>query len=147
MFPFRTHLTANRLKRGYVEVTVEETCSLFEGGQQARGFVCHIAEILQERVVGGLPAVGSARRNSISGRDEGWQAGYSALMQAPGAKAVQEVSSLPRLLTPNCPRRWLLCCTELVPDSCEVRSHHDPAYLRKSLCAMDRLLQGLRLAA
>ena len=99
MFPFRTHLTANRLKRGYVEVTVEETCSLFEGGQQARGFVCHTAEILQERVVGGLPAVGSARRNSISGRDEGWQAGYSALMQAPGAKAVQEVSSSPQLLT------------------------------------------------
>ncbi len=91
VFPFRTHLTANRLKRGYVEVTVEETCSLFDGGQNARGFVCHSAEILQERVVGGLPAVGSGRRNSLSSRDAGWQAGYSALMQTPGAKPVQEV--------------------------------------------------------
>ena len=91
VFPFRTHLTANRLKRGYVEVTVEETCSLFDGGQSARGFVCHTAEILQERVVGGLPAVGSGRRNSLSSRDAGWQAGYSALMQTPGAKPVQEV--------------------------------------------------------
>ncbi len=94
VFPFRAHLTANRLKRGYVEVTVEETCSLFDGGQSARGFVCHTAEILQERVVGGLPAVGSGRRNSLSSRDEGWQAGYSALMQTAGAKPVQEVGRL-----------------------------------------------------
>ena len=93
VFPFRAHLTANRLKRGYVEVTVEETCSLFDGGQSARGFVCHTAEILQERVVGGLPAVGSGRRNSLSSRDEGWQAGYSALMQTAGAKPVQEVGA------------------------------------------------------
>ena len=91
VFPFRAHLTANRLKRGYVEVTVEDTCSLFGGGQSARGFVCHTAEILQERVVGGLPAVGSGRRNSLSSRDAGWQAGYSALMQTAGAKPVQEV--------------------------------------------------------
>lgn len=91
VFPFRTHLTANRLKRGYVEVTVEETCSLFNAGQAARGFVCHTAEILQELVVGGLPAVGSGRRNSLSSRDKDWQAGYSALLQLPGAKPVQEV--------------------------------------------------------
>lgn len=103
VFPFRTHLTANRLKRGYVEVTVEETCSLFDGGQAARGFVCHTAEILQERIVGGLPAVGSGRRNSLSSRDEGWQAGYSALMQTPGAKPVQEVSP------PRCTMSPSLC--------------------------------------
>ena len=77
-----------------MEVTVEETCSLFDGGQSARGFVCHTAEILQERVVGGLPAVGSGRRNSLSSRDEGWQAGYSALMQTGGAKPVQEVCTV-----------------------------------------------------
>ena len=96
---------------------MEQTCSLFEGGQQARGFVCHTAEILQERVVGGLPAVGSGRRNSISGRDEGWQAGFSALMQAPGAKAVQEVSSLAPASDPDCPGQLHLCRSQPVPDS------------------------------
>ena len=47
VFPFRTHLTSSRLKRGYVEVTVEEACPLFSPGPPARGHVCHTAEILQ----------------------------------------------------------------------------------------------------
>lgn len=50
----------------------------------------------QERVVGGLapPASGAPRRNSLSSRwesGEGWQAGYSALIQSPLASPVQEV--------------------------------------------------------
>ncbi len=114
MFPFRTHLTANRLKRGYVEVTVEETCSLFNAGQAARGFVCHSAEILQERVVGGLTAVGSGRRNSLSSSDKGWQAGYSALMQSPGAKPVQEVRS-----STDHTNRSMLPCFRHLPWGCK----------------------------
>ncbi len=47
VFPFRTHLTSSRLKRGYVEVTVEQACPLFSPGPPARGHVCHTAEILQ----------------------------------------------------------------------------------------------------
>lgn len=51
VFPFRTHMTPNRPKLGYVEVTTEGACPLFEPGQAARGHVGHSAEILQERVV------------------------------------------------------------------------------------------------
>ena len=51
VFPFRTHMTPSRPKLGYVEVTTEGACPLFEPGQAARGHVCHSAEILQERVV------------------------------------------------------------------------------------------------
>ena len=65
--------------------------------------------------MGGLPAVGSGRRNSISGRDEGWQAGYSALMQAPGAKAVQEVSSSAQPLF----QTVLVHCTSVAMSLCQ----------------------------
>ena len=44
-------MTPSRPKLGYVEVTTEGACPLFEPDQAARGHVCHSAEILQERVV------------------------------------------------------------------------------------------------
>lgn len=47
VFPFRTHLSASRPKRGYVEVTMEDACPLFTSGPPARGHICHTAEILQ----------------------------------------------------------------------------------------------------
>lgn len=51
VFPFRTHLSASRPKRGYVEVTMEDSCPLFTPGPPARGHICHTAEILQVTII------------------------------------------------------------------------------------------------
>jgi hypothetical protein len=69
-------------------------------GMQRDGTAVIMVLGVQERVVGGLappgstPNGGPAWRNSLSSRwesGEGWQAGYSALIQSAGAQPVQEV--------------------------------------------------------
>lgn len=47
VFPFRTAMTAERMKMGYVEVQTLPACSLFPPGCTVRGHVFHFSEILQ----------------------------------------------------------------------------------------------------
>ena len=50
VFPFRTHMTEKRMKMGYVAVETLTACSLFPGGQSARGHIYHFSEILEARM-------------------------------------------------------------------------------------------------
>lgn len=47
VFPFRTHMTQNSMKMGYVEIATLPPCSLFPRSESARGHVYHFSEILQ----------------------------------------------------------------------------------------------------
>ncbi|KAK9828636.1 hypothetical protein WJX72_001237 [[Myrmecia] bisecta] len=81
VFPFRTHMTKDKMKMGYVEVQTQANCPLFPANATVRGHVFHFSEILQESVVPGF---------TPGSKDEGWQATYKALMQTPGAEQVPE---------------------------------------------------------
>ena len=47
VFPFRTAMTAERMRMGYVEVEMQPSCALFPAGATVRGHVFHFSEILQ----------------------------------------------------------------------------------------------------
>ena len=49
VFPFRTHMTQNSMKMGYVEVRTQQPCALFPPEATVRGHVYHFSEILQVR--------------------------------------------------------------------------------------------------
>ena len=72
LFPFRTHMTKDKMKMGYIEVETQQGCNLFPPHCKARGHVYHFSEILQEKVVGGFHGPAT---------DLEWQTGYQATMQ------------------------------------------------------------------
>ncbi|KAL3138055.1 hypothetical protein ABBQ38_005288 [Trebouxia sp. C0009 RCD-2024] len=82
LFPFRTQMTKDKMKMGYIEVETQKACNLFPPNCKARGHVYHFSEILQEKVVGGF--------THGPGTELEWQTGYQATMQVPGAEAVPE---------------------------------------------------------
>ncbi|KAA6423400.1 MAG: cobyrinic acid a, partial [Trebouxia sp. A1-2] len=82
LFPFRTQMTKDKMKMGYIEVETQQGCNLFPPHCKARGHVYHYSEILQEKVVGGFA---NGRHKELE-----WETGYQATMQVPGAEAVAE---------------------------------------------------------
>lgn len=80
LFPFRTHMTKDKMKMGYIEVETQQGCNLFPPNCKARGHVYHFSEILQEKVVGGF--------NHGRVAELEWETGYQATMQVGIAPAV-----------------------------------------------------------
>ena len=73
LFPFRTQMTKDKMKMGYIEVETQQGCNLFPANCKARGHVYHFSEILQEKVVGGF--------SNGRAKDLEWETGYRATMQ------------------------------------------------------------------
>ena len=73
LFPFRTQMTKDKMKMGYIEVETQQGCNLFPPHCKARGHVYHYSEILQEKIVGGFH---NGRHKELE-----WETGYQATMQ------------------------------------------------------------------